>query len=65
MSNTYIIRVPVVVDVEMWVTADTGEQAIYAILDKIPKEVTRVTKEASIHFISFEGEAQAKKLTEN
>lgn len=64
-SNVYIVRVPVLVDVEMWVSAENGEAAVYSVLDKVPKEVTRLTKEASLHFISFSGEAQAKKLTEN
>jgi hypothetical protein len=53
------------VDVEIWTSADNGEEAIYSVLNSIPKEVTQVTKNASIHFIGFNGEAQSKRVIEN
>ena len=65
MSKAYIVRVPVMVDVEIWTSAETGEEAIYSVLNSIPKEVTRVTKNASIHFVGINGEAQSKRVIEN
>jgi hypothetical protein len=64
-GNAYIVRVPVMVDVEIWTSAENGEEAIYSVLNSIPKEVTRITKNASFHFIGFNGEAQSKRVVGN
>jgi len=64
-GNAYIVRVPVMVDVEIWTSAVNGEEAILSVLNSIPKEVTRVTKNSSIHFVAFEGEAQSKRVMGN